>query len=221
MSMITWKDLYLFVAASAVVLFASIVLIVPIVPSSWKAATDLMPPWVQAVGSILAIVAGVFVVWWQDHNRRQHLLEQEVHRLQLLVALTFFCRVALQEVIRRAGPDRTVGQNLGELNKRVRDIEVIPIFEWPDSAVVWPLSMLPTRCERFNTKVAHILGNEDPHENRQEWIESQLAQAAAPLVGVLSELEATAKSCLCNRRALVPDVRVKLDDREYCSVDFA
>lgn len=67
------------------------------------------PAWVQAIGSVLAIVAAVCIAWWQQRSHEKHRREEkkdtegELIRQTVLLCRTYGDRAAsaLEELIRR------------------------------------------------------------------------------------------------------------------------
>lgn len=78
-----------FAVWSALLIFAAILAIVP----GWPAVAiwlskDAAPAWVQAVGSILAILAAVAVAYYQDARQRKVVADAQERRRKELVQLT-------------------------------------------------------------------------------------------------------------------------------------
>ena len=108
--------------------------------AGWK--SDLAPAWVQAYGSIGAIVAGAAAIWWQmkHQNERDGAVRhaEDVRRLQQLWTLVYHSRVDIDKFIEDLGyvegggitPDRFIRSGLAP---RVESIRRIAVFDIPDA----------------------------------------------------------------------------------------
>lgn len=90
--------------------------------------------WVQAIGSILAIAAGVAVVKWEFQQQRATRAGEERHRLETLAGLAFFAGMdvaqvdmAMTRLLYAPGSVRTLRRRLGLLRE-------MPLIDIPDAA---------------------------------------------------------------------------------------
>lgn len=91
--------------------------------------------WVQAIGSIAALVAGVLIVRWQLRRQKNDVIEDEVRRLETLSSLSFSATVDLCFVRRSLLLGRFNADLVHGVLKRFAAIRSLPLFEVPDHLV--------------------------------------------------------------------------------------
>ncbi|MDI3381031.1 hypothetical protein ACFPPF_06595 [Xenophilus aerolatus] len=93
------------------------------------------PNWIQAIGSIAAIVsAGLFVQWQlrrQGDLAERNRVDAEVHRLQLIGAALFHCRVAAYRV-QNPIIHAPVDEELHDLRVQLHALRATPLVDHPD-----------------------------------------------------------------------------------------
>ena len=89
-----------FLALAIVVLFSGVVVGLAVVCANyWPEPTSSMPAWIQAVGSVAAILVSVGIILW-DHNRqRKTQLDLEKAELANLVLATYMFGSAISSVV--------------------------------------------------------------------------------------------------------------------------
>jgi hypothetical protein len=87
--------------------------------------------WVQAVGSIAAIVVGAAAVWWQVHKQRRHSLEEDVRRLRIISATSYSGRAVINISDGTLNAERAQ-LHLRELRRLLDSLAAIPLLDIPD-----------------------------------------------------------------------------------------
>lgn len=86
--------------------------------------------WVQAVGSIAAILVGVGVVWWQLRAQRKAATADQVRRYRIIAGHLFAARVSLTFML-DAPSGRSVLWDLKRLQQHVGGL-AMPVIDMPD-----------------------------------------------------------------------------------------
>lgn len=147
MSRTTAENLF-FVFVMILALFA----ILTIVPGwgviiGWL-SKDLAPAWVQAVGSVLAIVGAAAVASWQvgRAERGAEILRNQVFAAKVLAiagilkSTEFPLNFAIQAC--ETSPNQLWSLALGDMERAITTLERIPIFELPNDALVYEVVKL-------------------------------------------------------------------------------
>ena len=135
--------------------------------------------WVQAIGSILAILAGVVVVWWQLHHQRIEQKKQrnaeEIRRLHIIWSQVHRARIVLA-YLKKTAPNPATAPDIGmPMRHAVASLKSFDLLQAPDpkvaNAIVLAIQAfddlenigLPAGkggdLERFRTFVLHTLEN--------------------------------------------------------------
>lgn len=128
--------------------------------------------WVQAVGSIVAILGAVWTAGWQTRKQHQSGLalqaaQQHQFQAELAKTLSVFARNCSQAVAflsaqlkdREAVYQIAEGHvhfDLGELSKQDAALAAIPLYSFP-SALVTPTMLLSATVRQFREKVEMVL----------------------------------------------------------------
>lgn len=139
---------------------------------SASAGTSEIAAWVQAIGSILAIIAAAWIAIWQ--SRTQHRSAMALYKAEqrhthaelsktLLVLAKNSARAMVhfsglltdREAVHRMGSGE-VYPNLGELRRIDKAIESIPLHSLPDTLVT-PTMILSSTVRQFMEKVEMAL----------------------------------------------------------------
>lgn len=154
--------------------------------------------WVQAVGSVAAIAAGAFAVWWQVHrqanNDKSQLVEEEVRRLQIVGATLFECRVATYSIESASKTTFTVESEVNELAAMLRSLSAIAPLDLPDWRAGYAISSVAitfASVEDGLRKVPSLTST--THEKRMAYINT--------IDAALDFSEGLLRECLVDRKA--------------------
>ena len=110
--------------------------------------------WVQAVGSILAILTGFGVVRWQDHQQRMREQLKQIGVLQSLWTVIYYARAELQ--FGHSNPNYRVDR--ASLQYTIRALKSVKLLEIPISTSIYPVLGAVIAFEN----VGHASRTDDP-----------------------------------------------------------
>jgi len=135
--------------------------------------------WVQAVGSVTAIIVGALAIWWQMRRQRRQQIEvqrdEEVRKLRLMGGIILMGRVASGEL--RDTSERGLGctSEFNDLKARISTLSMIQPFDYPEARAAMAVA---TVLESFRVCEPHLEPQNIPAHGRREkylnWLDSAL-----------------------------------------------
>jgi hypothetical protein len=110
--------------------------------------------WVQAVGSVAAVGAAIWVVWWQVRHARRERVAEGKRRLQVLWALTYHSRVEVRYARTLAERNPEAFHLPDGLHHKVTALHNVPTLEFPDADVAEAVVTIVESFAAFQAGIA-------------------------------------------------------------------
>lgn len=167
---------------------------------SWCFPTSLSisdwAAWVQAIGSVLAVFAAIFVVAFQLFHEQRRAAALEITHLQAIWTLVYHCRVEMQYVATAAHAGGPFLGEPGGLGPKVAALRAIPILEIPSvQAVIAVLTVI------------------EAYEAFQSGIEPQPIAGTGLQFPRMHRIESHANACQMSFEFAERRLRLSLEDR--------
>ncbi|WP_157836612.1 hypothetical protein [Paracidovorax oryzae] len=168
--------------------------------------SSLIASWVQAIGSIIAIVVGAKAIQWQVKEGVRRAEHESLVRVDMIIGALFNCRRSVTCFVKWAGDFQDASRNAREAIWWMNLLCSMPLSELPCLGVLHSLGFISAELDDFKSEVTSFVLN--PSKDFK-------FHAAFELINSLEQAEIAVENYLKSKGTTAPEMAFELDGVMY------